>query len=158
MILVLAIASMSSCHKKEEEPETPESAELRKQIESEKQRTDNDFDKPEYRNEEEGRKLVTIPHDEEDYVGIWDATSDYAQYLYGNVNIRINEDHTWSGNITGEDFRGKWRHNGSFVIIKDGDDIINWKLYFVTDGSLMFTNLDKPEIALTLMPAGGQNK
>ena len=68
----------------------------------------SDFDNPEFENEQDGANPVPEKHKEKDFVGKWATASDYAYYLYGNVTLVINSDHTWSGSITGESFSGKW--------------------------------------------------
>lgn len=106
----------------------------------------DDSDDPAYDNEMDGAELVTVPHDEEDYYGKWKATSQQSEYLFGNVDLKINEDGSWSGNITEENFKGKWRYVKSGLQIKDSEGLINWELFFVADGNLMFKDLDDPDL------------
>ena len=106
-----------------------------------------DLDDPALVNEEDGAEPVTVTHDEEDFVGKWSATSEHAQFLFGNVDLKINEDGTWSGNITEEKFSGKWHYNGTGITIKDNGGLINFNLFFVQDGTLMFKDNDDPDMA-----------
>lgn len=108
--------------------------------------TGADYDDPALANEEDGAEPVSMPHDEKDFVGKWSATSEHAQFLFGNVDLKINEDGSWTGNITEEDFHGKWKYDGTGIIIKSSDKLINYSLFFVTDGSLMFNDNDDPDM------------
>lgn len=50
------------------------------------------------------RKAVDVSQ----FYGTWTGTSEKAAQLYGNVDIRVNSDGTWEGNITEESISGKW--------------------------------------------------
>lgn len=106
----------------------------------------DDFDDPAYDNEADEAELVEMPHEKDDYIGSWSARSEQAQYLFGNVDLKIYKDGKWNGNITEEAFSGKWRYTNSAVIITDSEGIIRWRLFFVADGSLMFEDLDDPDL------------
>lgn len=106
----------------------------------------SDFDDPAYDNESDEAELVTMPHEKEDYIGAWSAMSEQSKYLFGNVDLKIYEDGNWSGNITEENFNGKWRYTNSSVMITDTEGLIRWRLFFVADGSLMFEDLDDPDL------------
>lgn len=113
----------------------------------------NDLGDPSFANEEEGVELKTEPHDESDFIGHWSAKSDRAEYLYGNVDLSIYEDHTWDGNVTEEDVEGTWTPGKSGIVIKDKEGMVNFRLYFVSDGTLMFKDLNDPgEGSLVLKP------
>ena len=116
------------------------------------QNTRNDFDNPDYENEEDGVEAAPVQKDEDSFVGSWHAPSDKAEYLYGNVNLTISEDHTWTGNITGENFNGHWQSSGSGIVIKSNDGVIDWSLYFTSGDTLMFSDNDMPEKTLVLKP------
>lgn len=109
-----------------------------------------DFDDPELENEADGAEPIMKPHKEEDFYGKWSATSDHAQYLFGNVDLSIRDDGTWVGNITEEAYSGKWKYDGSEINLRDTEGYINWKMYFVEDGAMMFKDMDDPEVALVL--------
>ena len=111
----------------------------------------SDFDSRKYIYEQDGAEPVIVPHNEEDFVGSWSTTSDFAEYLYGNVDLKINSNHTWSGNITDEDFGGKWTSDGEGITIQDVEGIIKWHLFFADNGQLMFENLVRAkDVALVL--------
>lgn len=149
LIMVLSAGVMSSCFKDEEE-DTVESEMLKREMNIE----ENDFEDPAFENEEDGAEIVTVPHDEKDYIGIWQAPSERAKYLWGNINLKINEDGTWKGNITEENFRGKWKYDGSGIIIKSNDAVINWRLFYAQDGTLMCQDNEEEDDPIVLKPGG----
>ena len=143
LTLLASIAVLSACSKDED---TVESEMLKREMNIE----DNDFEDPAFFNEEDGAEVVTKPHEEKDFIGIWQAPSERAAYLYGNINLKINEDGTWKGNITEENFHGKWRYDGSGINLRDSDGFINWKLFYASDGTLMVDDNDEPGDPLVL--------
>ena len=111
----------------------------------------DDFDNPDFQYEQDGAEIKPVEHKEKDFMGTWQTGSDYAEYLYGNVKLVISSDHTWSGNITEEQFTGTWVRNKDGINIKsDEAGIINWNLFFVNDNTLMFTDMDDRETSLVL--------
>lgn len=150
-LLISSAALLSSCKKEEEEKPSGVSTGLKQQM-----KESEDFEDPAYKNEEDTAVLVNTPHPEEDYIGKWTASSDHAEWLYGNVNLKINDDHTWSGNITDESYSGRWTYTNQGVVIKDTKGYINWKLYFVADGSLVFEDNDQPGTAIVLKKGTGK--
>ena len=148
VFMTFSLGVMSACGGEEED--TVESEMLKREMQIE----DNDFEDPAYSNEEDGAEVVEMPHAEEDFIGIWQAPSDRAAYLWGNVNLKINEDGTWKGNITEEPFHGKWKYDGSGIVIKSSDTLIDWRLYYAADGSLVFENNEERGDPLVLKPGG----
>lgn len=153
VILMIVVSSLTliSCRKDDSADDRPESAGLKQQMRP----ANNDFDDPSLDNEIEGAEITPVDHDEMDFVGSWYAPSDKAEYLYGNVNLKINEDHTWSGNITEEKFQGRWRAGGTGILIQDSNHLINWQLFFDADGTMMFNEVRDPEICLVLKRVSG---
>ena len=143
LILVVSSCCFSSCSKSEPSPEA-------EQLESEMQEsyTNDDFENPAYDNEQEGAVVQEKASDVDTFIGNWDARSDRAKYLYGNINLSIREDGTWKGNITDEDFSGKWEYNGTGITLSS--EIINCDLFQATDGSIMFKDHDDPDVLLVL--------
>jgi len=90
-----------------------------------------------YAEEQDGAEIQFKKEDTSTFVGEWVATSDMAMQLYGNVDITINDDHTWSGNITDEDFSGKWVESGDGIEIKVGVHDIG--LAFDSNDNLIMT-------------------
>ena len=151
MVFVLVSGTLSGCSKEEI---TPESEQLNREMGYET----SDFDDPAYQWEEDGAELISVPHKKEDFIGNWKATSNQAEYLWGNVDLKIREGGKWSGNITEEDLHGKWFSDGTGIILKDSEKIINWRLYFTPDNILVFEEIEEPGDATVLKPVGGQQK
>ena len=85
----------------------------------------------------DGAELSYKKEDPSKFVGEWEATSDQASHLYGNVNIKINDDHTWTANITDEDVTGKWEETKTGIKLKS--DYWNYDLDFDEGGNLIMT-------------------
>lgn len=155
MIALLLLSSMvfAACKKSADE-EDLESIDLDELMEEEQANDDfevDDSDDPAYDNESDGVELVEVGHQQEDFYGSWSAKSQLAHHLFGNADFTINEDGTWTGNVVDEDFQGKWTYENEALFIKSDDDLINYKLFYVEDGSLMFQDQDNPDmVALVL--------
>ena len=87
--------------------------------------------------EEEGADIVKVEAPDEDFYGTWTATSGMALYLYGNIDITIKEDGTWSGNITEEDMSGTWTREGTDLHVVSDDGDIDFLFAFTESGSLV---------------------
>lgn len=150
--LILSLAAsgavFTACSREEED--TPESIGLEKQLDVE----DNDFDDPSYDNEADGADIMKAPHEKEDFYGNWAAPSDRAEYLFGNVNLKIKEDGTWKGNVSDIKVSGRWRHDGTGIIIKDKEGYINWRLFYEADGTLMFEDIEQPDDSPLVLKPG----
>lgn len=71
----------------------------------------------------------------DDFIGSWEATSGQSAYFYGNVDLTINPDGTWTGNITEEPLKGKWKEQGGGIYLTS--EIFNCNLTFTADGTLI---------------------
>ena len=154
--LLLSSMALAACKKSSDDEEKAASVdidELAEEVESEDDYVDPDPDDPAYDNELDGAEPVMTAHDENDFYGKWSATSERAHYVFGNVDLVISDDGTWSGNIVEEDFSGKWEYKDSSLYITSSDDLIKWNLFFVEDGSLMFKDLDDPDLAPLVLKA-----
>ena len=109
-------------------------------------------DDPTYNNEGEDATYKEVKAKEDDFIGKWEAASDKAAYLYGNINLQINKGGTWKGNITDEDFNGTWKYNGTGITINS--EIFNADLFFTDDGVLNIRDQDYPEDILVLTRVG----
>lgn len=109
-----------------------------------------DIDNPVYENEQEGVEVTEATADQEAFYGNWEAASDRAEYLYGNLNLSIMKGGNWEGNITEEDFKGTWKYNGTGITISS--ELINADLFFSSDGALMFKDHESPDSLLVLTP------
>lgn len=148
LIISVAICSFTACSlfgsSDDEDVADTGSNEIITEDESE----DTDFDHPEYANEQEEAVVKEKKSPVDSFYGSWTAKSDRAEYLYGNIDLTINKNGTWSGNVTEEEFNGKWEYNGTGITISS--DIINADLFFASDGVLMFRDHDDPEDLIAL--------
>ena len=152
-LLLLGSMALASCKKSpeevaaEEEPlETIDIDEFLEEEESEDDFDASDLDDPAYDNEGDEVTVTKVGHKEEDFYGSWSATSQLSHHLYGNADFTINKDGSWKGNVTDEDFSGDWEYKNEAVVIKSDDELINYRLFFVEDGNLMFEDLDKEDM------------
>ena len=75
--------------------------------------------------------------DASEFIGEWVAPSDMAAHLYGNLDLTVNEDHTWTANITEEDYNGTWEE--SKTGLKMNGDRFSFSLDFDDGGNLILT-------------------
>lgn len=146
-MIIASGAILTGCFGGEEEESDPVSDNLKKQIVEE---DETDFDDPSLDYEQDGAEPVAVGHDEKDFYGNWEGKSERVEYLFGNVNLSIKDDGTWKGNVTEEKLKGKWKYTGKSIIIRDTDDLINWELYYTSDGVLLFKDLEEPEDSYVL--------
>ncbi len=98
--------------------------------------TTADYDNGIYFDEEgEDVEVETKNASESDFIGAWEATSGQAAYLYGNVELTIETNGTWKGNITEEPLKGRWQKRGEGIYLTS--EIFNCTLTFSKDGTLM---------------------
>ena len=90
-----------------------------------------------YSEEQDGADLHYKKEDTSKFIGEWEATSDQAVHLYGNIDLTINEDHTWAANITEDDYNGKWEE--SKTGLKMNGDRFSFSIAFDDGGSLIMT-------------------
>ena len=153
MIALLLLSSMAfaACNKSDdEEDEALQEVDIDELIDEAEGEDEwdgpADYEDPAYDNEADGAEIVLVAHPEEDFYGSWSAKSQQAHHLFGNADFVINEDGTWTGNVVDEDFQGKWTYDGEAITIKRDDKLINYKLFYVTDGNLMFQDQDNVEM------------
>ena len=89
-----------------------------------------DFDE-----EADDAELSFSKTDVANYYGTWKATSDQAMYLYGKLELTINEDNTWSGIVVDEKESGKWSYDGTRMELTS--EFFNVSLSFTDDGTLV---------------------
>ena len=94
-----------------------------------------------FEEEQDGAEIQYKDEDYSKFVGEWTATSDISNQLYGNVDITINDDHTWSGNITDDEYSGKCveADNGLDIKVRSFD----FNLAFDENGTLILTRYGK---------------
>lgn len=149
LMMVVSAAAMTACGGKTSSKGMIEEEYLADEMDPDYE-NDSDFDKPKYDSEGDGAEVVKEDHDVADFIGLWDATSHRSEYMYGNVYLNIEEGGTWKGNITEEDFQGKWKYGNGEIVIKDDEGIIDFTLFYNSDGYLMFKNNEVPEDAFVL--------
>lgn len=88
-----------------------------------------------YEEEGEGAPLSFVKADPSRFYGKWTATSDQALYMYGNVDLIISSNGTWTGSITDEKLGGQWK------IVDDhmhmDNDMFSFDLSFEESGKLI---------------------
>ena len=155
LILTLALTLMVSCSKEYEEDigggDTGQDTEAVNDIESDEVSEAVERD-PALDKEIEGAKIRQKKSKPEKFYGSWKASSEKAEFLYGNVDLHINEDGTWTGNVTEIDLEGKWTPSGKGINIKDTEGLIDWNLFLTTDGTMMFEDNEDPDNPVVLKP------
>lgn len=149
IILVLAISVFSFIRSNHEQ--SFESEILEEEMEPEVEYGDTSiFNNELYDKELEGSVVHEAKKSESDFFGTWVATSDRAEYLYGNINLTIHEDGTWTGNVTEEDFSGTWKYNGKSITLHS--ELVDYNLLYDESGVLLFQDHMDMEDYLVLTP------
>lgn len=104
-----------------------------------------------YEEEFEDAEIVKEKKESGDFIGSWTADSDQARYLYGNIDITINEDGIWDANVTEEDFKGTWKEDEYGITLTS--DLLDCRFYFTDTGTLImedyrFEDNDEPIITV----------
>ena len=89
-----------------------------------------------FEEEVEDAELNMVASDVSAYVGTWEATSDQALYFYGNIDLTVNSDGTWTGNFTEEDFEGTWEDMGDHLHM-ESTRLLKFDLAFEDSGKLI---------------------
>ncbi len=142
MMLALTMAlSFSACAKTEatsEEPADNETSTEEMQMFDDVEEiddsayTDNGIA---FEEEEDGAELTFREATAEDFVGSWSSTSGHSAYLYGNCDLVIADNGTWTGNVAEEELSGTWEMNGSSMVLSN--EIFTAILSFTEDGKLI---------------------
>lgn len=85
--------------------------------------------------EEEGAVIEKVQKDSAAFIGKWTATSDQAEYLYGNVDIEIKKNGKWVANVTDEEFEGTWTQDDYGITLTS--KLLDCKFYFSESGKLI---------------------
>ena len=105
-----------------------------------------------FEEEMDGADIVKAQAKEEDFYGTWEATSDMALYLYGNIDVTVNKDGTWKGNITGEELGGKYEYLGDHMHMTDSlAGIFDFDLAFDKGGNLILIDTDSDDEVNTVL-------
>lgn len=88
-----------------------------------------------YPEEVEGAVIEKVESEPAKYVGEWEGKSFNAVQLYGNLEITVNKNGTWSANITGDELSGKWEDKGDHLHMTS--DQFSFDLAFDKQGTLV---------------------
>ncbi|MDO4975481.1 MAG: hypothetical protein Q4E61_04125 [Alphaproteobacteria bacterium] len=112
-------------------------------VESEDPTTKNYENGISYDEEFEDAKLEFKKAEPSKFYGKWEAKSGDAHYLFGNIDIEIKKDGTWTGNIADDDMKGTWKEKGN------GIEIINkWitaSMYYTKDDVLILQQIPRDD-------------
>lgn len=102
-----------------------------------------------YSEEAEGVVVERVKTDPSEFVGSWESNSNNAVLLYGNVSINVNDDGTWTANISGEELSGAWEDKGNYLHMDN--EVFSFDLAFDEAGNLvMIENNDGSELNTVL--------
>lgn len=92
--------------------------------------------------------VVKVDVPTKDFFGTWTADSEKAEYLYGSLEITINEDGTWKGDITGEKLHGTWEELDYGVHLFD--EVLEWEsdLFYTANDNFVLSE-DGMKVVLT---------
>lgn len=93
----------------------------------------------EFEEEVEGAELHFKSSSKEDFYGSWESTSGQSIYMYGNIDLKITADGSWSGNVADEDVSGTWKFKDPTLVLS-GEDF-NASLSFTDDGKLILQEI-----------------
>jgi hypothetical protein len=93
----------------------------------------------EFEEEAEGAKLTFKSSSKEDFYGSWESTSGHSIYMYGNIDLKITADGSWTGNVAGEDISGKWTFEDPTLTLSS--ELFNATLSFTKDGKLILQEI-----------------
>ena len=99
--------------------------------------------------ESDGAVVETVEKDVSDFFGEWEATSDQGLYLYGSIDITVNEDGTWDGEITEEPLSGTWEDQGDHIHMNN--EIFSFDLAFSNSGNLVLIDTDSDDVIYTVL-------
>ncbi len=105
---------------------------------------DNESTDPAYDYEIEDAEIVSRAAEEKEFYGSWTATSEKAEYLYGNIDLTIKDSKTWKGKVTNISVKGTWEPYEDGIRIKDQEGLIDWKLYYTDDDVLLVEDCEDP--------------
>ncbi len=88
-----------------------------------------------YPEEVEGAVIEKVETDPAKYVGKWEGKSFNAVELYGNLEITVNKNGTWSANITDDKLNGTWEDKGDHLHMTS--DQFSFDLAFDKEGALV---------------------
>lgn len=95
-----------------------------------------------YIEEDEDAQNKYVQHDASDFVGTWTATSSQTEYIFGNVDLSIQEDGSWSGSVADTQLKGTWKEADEGIRLHSTNfDYIYYTLSY-TDGNVVVLRRD----------------
>lgn len=131
MIVTLSICLFPACSNTEEDVDANDVT-----VEEEME----DAEIAQFEDEDESIELKTKTVDDSFFYGTWEAETDRASYMYGNVTITINEDGTWDGNITEEEVTGTWEHKGEGIRLTS--ELIPFNMVYSSNNNVILQETD----------------
>lgn len=92
-----------------------------------------------FEEEGDGYEITVADTEADKFIGKWEATSGNSHYLFGNLDLNIQKDGKWTGNITNEDLNGTWEEKDGGIYL-DGD-VFKGQLNFSDSGTLLLQYL-----------------
>ena len=93
-------------------------------------------------------KAKTLNQSAESFIGKWSATSSEAQNLYGNLEITINSDGTFEGNVTDEDISGTWTKTDEGIVYKC--DLMRGSMYYGDFGKMVLEDNENGDVKVVM--------
>ena len=98
------------------------------------------------------RKLKRVKTDPAKFAGRWTATSDQAIYLYGNIDLIINDNGSWAADITEEKLGGSWKAVDDHIHLDDTSELnFDFDLAFDQSGALVMTETNEEGVINTVL-------
>ena len=136
ILAVTMILLLAGCKKNAEQNTDSEGEVSMEEIADEQAEGTEDYDNGIYFDEEaDGAEIVAKKKSSDEFVGSWKATSGQSIYQYGNVDIEVKEDGTWSGNVSREPLTGKWSETDEGLHLTS--DLFDCDLMFTEDNVLV---------------------
>lgn len=104
-----------------------------------------------YSEEEEGATIDIVEADSSKFVGAWTCTSEKAEYLYGDIELTVNSDNTWSGIITDENLEGTWELDGDKMHMNS--ELFSFDLAYSNTGNLLMIETQSDGDIVTVLTA-----
>lgn len=140
LIALLMVLSFSACSNNS----SSESQDSGSDVQQQEQQ-----DEGVYIEEDEEADVIKVDSDLSQFYGTWTALSEKAQYMYGNVDITVNEDNTWSANITGEKLKGKWSDEGDHIHM--ANELFSFDIALTANGNVvMIEAMDDGDLVTVL--------
>lgn len=136
ILAVTMILLLAGCKKNAEQNTDSEGEVSMEEIADVQAEGTEDYDNGIYFDEEaDGAEIVAKKKSSDEFVGSWKATSGQSIYQYGNVDIEVKEDGTWSGNVSREPLTGKWSETNEGLHLTS--DLFDCDLMFTEDNVLV---------------------